>query len=60
MMGSHFFDINYGGIGKYVIKVRLGTGRFALGMPPFSGGADSAENPLKLYVYVSELKKTFS
>jgi len=44
-----FYDFEkniFFGIGKYVIKIRLGTGPFALGMPPFSGGADSAEKPL--------------
>ena len=44
-----FYDFeknSFFGIGKYVIKIRLGTGPFALGMPPFPGGADSAENPL--------------
>jgi len=57
MKGSHSFDINYVyflrfwkilffGIGKNAIKIRLGTGPFALGMPPFPGGADSAEKPL--------------
>jgi hypothetical protein len=33
----YFFEI-----GKNTIKIRLGTGPFALGMPPFPGGADSA------------------
>jgi hypothetical protein len=55
--GSHSFDINYVyflrfwkiiyfGIRKNAINIRLGTGLFALGMPPFPGGADSAEKPL--------------
>jgi len=63
MKGSHSFDINYFyflrfwkilffGIGKNAIKIRLGTGPFALGMPPFPGGADSAEKPLYIIYYL--------
>jgi len=33
-------------IGKNVSYISLGTGPFALGTPPFTGGADSVEKPL--------------
>jgi len=35
-------------IGKNVSYISLGTGPFALGTPPFTGGADSVEKPLIL------------
>jgi len=34
-------------IGKNVSYISLGTGPFALGTPPFTGGADSVEKTLK-------------
>ena len=34
-------------IGKNVSYISLGTGPFALGTPPFTGGADSVEKPLQ-------------
>jgi hypothetical protein len=46
-----FYDFFFFGIGKYVVKIRLGMGLVALGMPPFSEGADSAENPLRRYIH---------
>jgi len=36
-------------IGKNVSYISLGTGPFALGTPPFTGGADSVEKPLYIY-----------
>jgi len=33
-------------IGKNVSYISLGTGPFALGTPPFTGGADSVEKTL--------------
>ena len=47
-------------IGKYVIKIRLGMDPFALGMPPFSGGADSAEKPLCHHLEVQMFKTFFN
>jgi len=35
-------------IGKNVSYISLGTGPFALGTPPFTGGADSVEKPLAI------------
>jgi len=40
-------------IGKNVSYISLGTGPFALGKPPFTGGADSVEKPLNTDVIFS-------
>jgi len=42
-------------IGKNLSYISLGTGPFALGTPPFTGGADSVEKPLLCHVFFWEL-----
>jgi len=37
-------------IGKNVSWISLGTGPFTLGMPPFTGSADSKGKPLSIHI----------
>jgi len=38
-------------IGKNLSYISLGMGPFALGTPPFTGGADSVEKPLDVFTF---------